>query len=159
MRLPAGAASLATQPRLPCRRSHGCPIGAGILAALIALDARLWDAAIEAPGTAEYRTLVLIVLLLAPLITFEAWRFRRWEPGVAALLILLACVAALWPVFDWPAWTLAATYAVAGTGGFVALTRWRRVAADSAAVAVQVLSWLPVAAGILAALIALDARL
>ena len=39
--------------------------------------------------------LVLVVLLLAPLITFEAWRFRRWEPGVAALLILLACVAAL----------------------------------------------------------------
>ena len=135
------------------------PVAAGILAALIALDARLWDAAIEAPGTAEYRTLVLIVLLLAPLITFEAWRFRRWEPGVAALLILLACVAALWPVFDWPAWTLAATYAVAGTGGFVALTRWRRVAADSAAVAVQVLSWLPIGAGILAARIALDIRL
>ncbi len=135
------------------------PVAAGILAARIALDARLGDAAIEAPGTAEYRTLVLIVLLLAPLITFEAWRFRRWEPGVAALLILLACVAALWPVFDWPAWTLAATYAVAGTGGFVALTRWRRVAADSAAVAVQVLSWLPVGAGILAARIALDIRL
>ena len=110
---------------------------------LIALDVRLGDAAIEAPGTAEYRTLVLVVLLLAPLITFEAWRFRRWEPGVAALLILLACVAALWPVFDWPTWTLAATYAVAGAGGFVALTRWRRVAGDSAALAVQALSWLP----------------
>ena len=136
------------------------PVGAGILAALIALDDRLIrNAAIEAPATAEYRTLVLVVLLLAPLITFEAWRFRRWEPGVAALLILLACVAALWPVFDWPAWTLAATYAVAGAGGFVALTRWRRVAGDSAALAVQALSWLPVGAGILAALIALDDRL
>ena len=135
------------------------PVGAGILAAGIALDDRLRDAAIEAPGTAEYRTLVLVVLLLAPLITFEAWRFRRWEPGVAALLILLACVAALWPVFDWPTWTLAATYAVAGAGGFVALTRWRRVAADSGALAVQALSWLPVGAGILAARIALDIRL
>ena len=136
------------------------PVGAGILAALIALDDRLIrNAAIEAPATAEYRTLVLVVLLLAPLITFEAWRFRRWEPGVAALLILLACVAALWPVFDWPTWTLAATYAVAGAGGFVALTRWRRVAADSGALAVQALSWLPVGAGILAARIALDTRL
>ena len=145
-------------PALAVKALSWLPVGAGILAALIALDARLGDAAIEAPGTAEYRTLVLVVLLLAPLITFEAWRFRRWEPGVAALLILLACVAALWPVFDWPTWTLAATYAVAGAGGFVALTRWRRVAGDSAALAVQALSWLPVAAGILAALIALDAR-
>ena len=135
------------------------PVGAGILAAVIALDARLGDAAIEAPATAEYRALVLIVLLLAPLITFEAWRFRRWEPGVAALLILLACVAALWPVFDWPTWTLATTYAAAGTGGFVALTRWRRVAADSAALAVQALSWLPLATAILAAVIALEGRL
>ena len=135
------------------------PVGAGILAAVIALDARLGDAAIEAPATAEYRALVLIVLLLAPLITFEAWRFRRWEPGVAALLILFACVAALWPVFDWPTWTLAATYAVAGAGGFVALTRWRRVADDSAALAVQALSWLPLAAAMLAAAAALEGRL
>ena len=135
------------------------PVAAGILAALIALDARVWDAGIEAPGTAEYRVLVLAVLLLAPLITFEAWRFRRWEPMVAVLAVVFGCVAALWPVFDWPTWTLAAAYAVAGTGGFVALTRWRRVAADSAALAVQALSWLPVVAGILAALIALDARL
>ena len=135
------------------------PVGAGILAARIALDTRLEDGGVEAPGTAEYRVLVLVVLLLAPLITFEAWRFRRWEPGVAALLILLACVAALWPVFDWPTWTLAATYAAAGAGGFVALTRWRRLAADRAALAVQALSWLPVVAGILAAAVALEARL
>ena len=119
------------------------PVGAGILAARIALGVRLGDAAIEAPATAEYRALVLIVLLLAPLITFEAWRFRRWEPGVAALLILLACVAALWPVFDWPTWTLAAAYAVAGAGGFVGLTRWRRDADDAPALAVKALSWLP----------------
>ena len=135
------------------------PVGAGILAAGIALDDRLRDAAIEAPGTPEYRALVLIVLLLAPLVTFEAWRFRRWEPAVLALLVLLGGVAALWPILDWPTWTLATTYAVAGAGGFIALTRWRRVAADSAAVAVQAISWLPVGAGILAAVIALDARL
>ena len=88
---------------------------------------------------------MLIVLLLAPLVTFEAWRFRRWEPAVLALLVLLGGVAALWPILDWPTWTLATTYAVAGAGGFIALTRWRRVAGDSAAFAVQALSWLPVA--------------
>ena len=135
------------------------PLAGAVATVFAALDSRVAGASIEAVSTVEYRSLVLIVLLLAPLITFEAWRFRRWEPGVAALLILLACVAALWPVFGWPTWTLAAAYALAGTGGFVALTRWRRLAADRAALAVQALSWLPVAAGILVALIALDARL
>ena len=151
---PAGAETLSAVQAL-----SWLPLAAAVAAALVALASRVAGASIEAVSTVEYRTLVLAALLLAPLLTFEAWRFRRWEPGVAALLVLLGSVAALWPVFDWPTWTLAVTYAVAGAGGFVALSRWRRGANDSNAIAVQVLSWLPVVAGILAARIALGARL
>ena len=133
--------------------------GAAILAAAVALEARLRDAAIEAPATAEYRTLVLIVLLLAPLISFEAWRFRRWEPMVAVLAVVFGCVAALWPVFDWPAWTLAGAYSLAGVGAFLALSRRRRTGRDSTALAVQALSWAGLLLGPLTALVAIGVRL
>ena len=135
------------------------PLAGAVITVVAALDSRVAGASIEAISTVEYRSLVLIVLPFAPLIAFEAWRHRRWEPAVVALLILIGSVWAQWPVFDWPTWTLAATFAVAGVGGFVALTRWRRVADDPAALAVQALSWLTPGAAILAAAVALEARL
>ena len=133
--------------------------GAAILAAAVALEARLAGTGIEAPGTTEYRVLVLAVLLLAPLLSFEAWRLRRWEPAVAALAVVFGCAAALWPVFDWPTWTLAVAYSLAGVGAFLALSRWRRTGSDSTALAVQALSWAGLLLGPLAALQAMDLRL
>ncbi|MYB41725.1 MAG: hypothetical protein F4X76_05930 [Chloroflexi bacterium] len=130
-----------------------------VLTAWIALVARLGEGDVQAPGTAEYQTFVLVALLFAPLISYEAWRFRRAEPTVLALVVLLGCVAALWPTFDWPAWTLAAAYAAGGAGGFAALTRWRRYAGDRAALVVQALSWLTPAVAVLTAWIALGARI
>ncbi len=135
------------------------PLAGAVATVFAALDSRVAGASIEAVSTVEYRSLVLIVLPFAPLIAFDAWRHRRWEPAVVALLILIGSVWAQWPVFGWPTWTLAAAYAVAGTGGFVALTRWRRVADDPAALAVHALSWLTPGAAILAAAVALEARL
>ena len=145
-------------PELAVQALSWLPLAAGVFTAVYALDARVWGADIEAATTVEYRTLVLVVLLLAPLITFEAWRFRRWEPGVVAQVVLLGAVAAAWPVFGWPTWTLAATFAAAGAGGFFALWRWRRIGRDSPELAVQALSWLPSAAAVLAAAVALDMR-
>ncbi len=132
---------------------------AAVGTAVIALDARLEDVGIEAPATAEYRTLVLVTLLLAPLFAYEAWRLRRWEFAVPALAVLLGSAAALWPVFDWPTWTLAVAYSLAGAGVFLALGRWRRVGDDSTALAVQAISWAGLALGPLTALLALGARL
>lgn len=132
---------------------------AAVLAAAIALDARLEGAGIEAPGTAEYRALVLVTLLLAPLFAYEAWRLRRWEFAVPALAVLLGSAAALWPVFDWPTWTLAAAYSLAGAGAFLALARWRRAGDDPAALSVQALSWAGLVLGPLTALLALGDRL
>ncbi len=132
---------------------------AAVLTAAIALDIRLEGGGVEAPGTAEYRALVLVTLLLAPLFAFEAWRLRRWEFAVPALAVVFACAAALWPVFDWPTWTLAVAYSLAGVGAFLVLSRWRRLADDSAALAVQALSWAGLVLGPLTALLALGVRL
>ena len=132
---------------------------AAVLTAAMALEARVAGTSIEAPGTAEYRALVLVTLLLAPLFAFEAWRLRRWEFAVPALAVVLGCAAALWPVFGWPAWTLAVAYSLAGVGAFLALSRWRRLAEDPAALAVLALSWAGLVLGPLTALLAFGARL
>ena len=84
---------------------------------------------------------------------------RRWEFAVPALAVLLGSAAALWPVFDWPTWTLAVAYSLAGAGSFLALGRWRRRGDDSTALAVQAISWAGLVLGPLAALLALSARL
>ena len=135
------------------------PLVAAVFTAVNTLNARFEGAAIEATGTAEYRTLVLVTLLFAPLLAYEARRLRRWEFAVLALAVLLGCAAALWPVFDWPAWTLAGAYSLAGVGAFLALSRWRRIGSDSPALAVQALSWAGLLLGPLAALLAFGARL
>ncbi len=132
---------------------------AAVLAAAIALEARIEGAGIEAPGTAEYRALVLVVLLFAPLFAYEAWRLRRWEFAVPALAVVLGCAAALWPVFDWPTWTLAVAYSLAGAGAFLALSRWRRRGDDPAALSVQALSWAGLVLGPLTALLELGSLL
>ncbi len=130
-----------------------------VLTAAIALDARLAGAGIGAPGTAEYRALVLVTLLFAPLFAYEAWRLRRWEFAVPALAVVLCSAAALWPVFEWPTWTLAVAYSLAGAATFLALARWRRLGDDSAALAVQALSWAGLVLGPLTALLAVGVRL
>ena len=135
------------------------PLGAAVLTAALALAGRLGGAAVEATSTAEYRALVLMVLLLAPLIALESFRLRRWEPALLAWAVALAGAAALWPVGDWPLWTLAAWYSLAGAAAFRALAPWRRAPASSAARAVQGISWSGLALGPLAALVALDLRL
>ena len=135
------------------------PLAAAAVTAAAALNARVAPAGVDVAGTAEYRTLVLVALLLAPLVAFEARRLRAWEPGVAAMAGLAGAAAALWPVFDWPAWTLAFAYSGAGAAAFAALGRWRRLGTDSPSVAVHILSWGGLVLGPLAALLALDMRL
>ncbi|MCY4616773.1 MAG: hypothetical protein OXC71_10345, partial [Chloroflexi bacterium] len=134
------------------------PLVIAAVTAGTALDDRITREAIEAATAVEYRTLVLVVLSMAPLVAIEAWRTRRWEPGVVALLILLGAVAALWPVARWPQWTLAATFAGAGAAGFFALSHWRHPGTHSRDLAVQVLSWLTPAVAVLTAAHALDTR-
>lgn len=148
-----------TETFLSVQALSWAPLAGAVLTAAIALDNRVAGAPSEAAGTPEYRALVLVTLLLAPLFASEAWRLRRWEFAVPALAVLLGCVAALWPVFDWPAWTLAVAYSLAGVGPFLALSRWRRLADDSAALAVLALSWSGLLLGPLIALLAFGARL
>ncbi len=117
------------------------PTAVAILTAATALGIRLEGTTIEAATTVEYRSLVLIVLLLAPMFVFESWRFRRWEPTLLALVVIVGCTAAAWPIFEWPRWTLAVAYSAAGLITFAALTPWRRYRDDSAALSVLLLSW------------------
>ncbi len=102
----------------------------------------------EAAATAEYRTMVVALALLAPLIVFESRRLHRWAPSVAALAVIALAAAAARPALEWPAWTLGATYAAAGIVLFATVTPWRRYADDDEdAVAVLALSWgMPLAA-------------
>ena len=134
------------------------PLAAAVTAAA-ALNARVSEPGVDIAATPEYRTLVLVALVFAPLIAFEARRLRSWEPGVAAMAVLAGATAALWPVLGWPAWTLAVAYSAAGGAAFAALLRWRRLGTDSPSVAVHILSWSGLVLGPLAALIALDVRL
>ena len=134
------------------------PLAAAVATSRAALDARVTGGVIEAPTTGEYRSLVLAVLVFAPLIAFEARRFQRWEPGVVALAILLGGVAALWPVAGWPTWSLATTFAAAGAGGFVVLSRRRLPGTESRELAIQALSWMAPAAAVITASYALNGR-
>ena len=132
-------------------------VSAGV--ALAALGERIDAPAVEMVETVEYRALVLIVLAFAPLIAIEAWRLREWAPAVAAYAVVLGVAAALWPVFAWPAWTLAVAYSVAGAATFAARTQWRRPGASRSGVAVQAISWGGLALAPLTAMWALGARL
>ncbi len=151
---PAGAEAFAAAHAL-----SWLPLAAAVVTAGAALGSRVAGTEIEAVTTVEYRTLVLVVLLLAPLIAVEAWRLRKWEPGVAAMAVALGVVAALWPVGDWPTWTLAVAYSAAGAVTFWALSPWRRSGTESSSVAVHVLSWAGLVLGPLTAMHALDIRL
>lgn len=124
-------------------------------AALIPL---IRDPNVESVATAEYRVLVLLVLALGALIAIEARRLGRWEPAVAAWALLLVVVAASWPVFDWPPWTLAVTYSAAGVAVFGVLTRWRQPGLDGSDIAIQIIAWSGLALGPVAALMALGER-
>jgi hypothetical protein len=127
-----------------------------ILTAALAVFLRVDETTIEAATTVEYRTLVLIVLQLVPMFVFECWRFRRWEPSLIALAVIVACLAAVWPIFDWPYWTLAVTYSLAGLAAFTALTPWIQYRADdSQSRSILILSWAGVVIGPLVALGAL----
>lgn len=135
------------------------PLAAAAVTAAAALNARVSATGVDVATTVEYRSLVLAVLVFAPLIAFEARRLRAWEPAVAAMAVVWGVVAALWPVLDWPGWTLAVAYSAAGAVAFAALLRWRRLGTDSPSVAVHLLSWSGLVLGPLAALLALDVRL
>ena len=135
------------------------PLAAAAVTAAAALNARVSATGVDVATTVEYRSLVLTVLVFAPLIAFEARRLRAWEPAVAAMAVVWGVVAALWPVLDWPGWTLALAYSAAGAAAFAALLRWRRLGTDSPSVAVHLLSWSGLVLGPLAALLALDVRL
>jgi uncharacterized membrane protein len=136
------------------------PSFVAILTAAIALSLRLEGSTIEAATTVEYRSLLLIILLLAPMFVFDGWRFRRWAPSLLALVVIVGCTAAAWPIFDWPRWTLAITYSTAGLVAFAALTPWRHYRADDTQpLSVLILSWAGIAIGPLVALGAIGERL
>ncbi|MCY4615518.1 MAG: hypothetical protein OXC71_03885 [Chloroflexi bacterium] len=127
--------------------------------AVAALGERADDPAVDVVTTVEYRALLLVVLAAGALIAIEARRLGRWEPALAAYAIVLAVVAASWPVFGWTGWTLAMTYSVAGAGVFAALTRWRRPGTAGPEVSVQLIAWSGLVLGPLVALSALGDRL
>ena len=135
------------------------PVAAAVGVAIAALGVRAEEPGVEVVSTVEYRALVLIVLVLGALVAIEARRLARWEPALAAYAILLGVVGAFWPVFDWPTWTLAATYSVAGAGIFAAVTRWRRPGTAGPEVSVQAIAWSGLVLGPLTAMWALGARL
>ena len=127
--------------------------------AVAALGERADDPPVDLVTTVEYRALLLVVLAVGALIAIEARRLGRWEPALAAYAIVLAVVAASWPVFGWTGWTLAMTYSVAGAGVFAALTRWRRPGTTGPEVSVQLIAWSGLVLGPLVALSALGDRL
>ena len=135
------------------------PVAAAVGVATAALGARVEEPGVEMVNTVEYRALVLIVLVLAMLVAIEARRVARWEPALAAHAVLLGVIAAAWPVFGWPVWTLAATYSVAGAGVFAALTGWRRPGTAGPEVSVQAIAWSGLVLGPLTAMWALGDRL
>jgi hypothetical protein len=130
-----------------------------ILTAVLAVALRVNETTIEAATTVEYRSLVLIVLLLAPMFVFEGWRFRRWEPILLALIVIVGYAAAAWPIFEWPRWTLAAAYSAAGLVAFAALTPWRRYRDTSADLSVLILSWAGLLIGPFTAFTAIGQRI
>ena len=130
---------------------------AGLVTAAIALAERADEGHVVA-ATAEYRTLTLLVLLLAPMVASEAQRLRLWSIEVAAVALAGAAAGMAWPVFDWPAWTLALAYAAGGGAIFLAVTPWRRYGSALEPAAIIVLSWGGVAAGLLVARLALIER-
>ena len=132
-------------------------VAAGLVTAAIALAERV-DEGHVAAATAEYRTLALLVLLLAPMVAFEAQRLRLWSAAVVAVIAAGAAVAMAWPVFDWSAWTLALAYAAGGGAIFLAVTPWRRYGSKLEPASTVVLSWGGVAAGLLVARLALIER-
>lgn len=135
------------------------PSAVALLTAAIALALRLEDITIDAATTVEYRSLVLIFLTLAPLFVFEALRFRRWEPTLLALLVIIAGLSALWPILEWPRWTLAAAYSAIGLLAFAALTPWRYYRDDTPSISVLTLSWAGLLIGPLTAFIAIGERI
>ena len=128
-------------------------------AAAIALDRRVDAGAAVAAETVEYRALVVLILVVAGLIAVEGQRLRLWSVEVAALAVAGAAVAMAWPVFDWPTWTLAATYATAGVAIFLAVTPWRRYGSRLEPAATVALSWGGVAAGLAVAQVVLTERI
>ncbi|MCY4455219.1 MAG: hypothetical protein OXC56_02785 [Chloroflexi bacterium] len=132
-------------------------VAAGTAAA--ALGERADTPAVDVATTVEYRALLLVVLAVGALIAIEARRLGQWEPALAAYAILLAVIAASWPVFGWAGWTLAATFSLAGAGVFAALTRWRRPGTAAPEVSVQLIAWSGLVLGPLVALSALGDRL
>lgn len=134
------------------------PSAAAVGVAFAALAVRVEETGAEAAATVEYRALVLLVLTLGVLVAVEARRLGRWQPAAAAHAVGLGVVAALWPVFGWPAWTLAVTWSAAGGAVFAALTRWRRPGLGGGALWVQAITWSGLVLGPLAALWALEGR-
>ena len=128
-------------------------------AAAIALGVRVDAGAPVAAETVEYRALVVLILVVAGLIAVEGRRLRLWSVEVGAVAVAGAAVAMAWPVFDWPAWTLAATYATTGVAIFTTLTRWRRYRPGADQAAVVALSWGGAAAALAVARVALAARI
>ncbi len=135
------------------------PVLAAIGVAYEALRPHIDAPGMEVVDTAEYRVLLLVVLAMGALIAIEARRLDRWEPALAAYVVLLAVVGASWPLFGWAGWTLAMTYSVAGAGVFAALTRWRQPGTAGPEVSVQLISWGGLVLGPLVALSVLGNRL
>ena len=71
-------------------------VAAGLAVTQLALTARIEGGGVTAVATVEYRTLTLLVLLLAPMIAFEARRLhRRWAYIPVSSAVMVALVMAI----------------------------------------------------------------
>ena len=107
----------------------------------------------------EYRAGLYLLLLIAPLLAFEGWRFKNWTVTAAATTLAALVVAPLWASYDWPGWTLAITYLAAGVVRFVTMSGVRTYRNERGQLPIVVLSWGLTLAAPVTAWIALSDRM
>ncbi len=108
--------------------------------------------------SAEYRALFYLLLLGAPLLLFEGWRFKNWSVTAAATTLAAVVVAPLSSSYGWPAWTLAFAYLAVGVVRFATMSAVRTYRGERGQFVIVPLSWGLIAAAPLTAWIALANR-
>ncbi|MDA0351780.1 MAG: zinc ribbon domain-containing protein [Chloroflexi bacterium] len=88
-----------------------------------------------------YRAGLYLLLLLAPPLAYEGWRFHNWSVTAAATTLAALVIAPLWNSYGWPAWTLSLTYLGVGVVRFATMTAVRTYARDWRQIPIVFLSW------------------
>jgi hypothetical protein len=108
--------------------------------------------------SAEYRTLFYLLLLGAPLLLYEGWRFKNWNVSAAATTLAAIAIAPLWTSYGWPGWSLALAYLAVGVLRFATMSAVRTYRGERSQLAIVPLSWGLIAASPFTAWVALTDR-